>query len=363
MSKKVIFLADSISTQTAGIHFFGKQLIETIIQQFPDYQFTSIATARIEIEDLEQIIIPVKPYIPAHLRLRQLRSIPRLVRQLKPDIVVELAHFGPFALPATIKRITVIHDLSAITHPQYHSFASHIVQKMSLPGIIKKANSIITNSYFTKTEIIRLYKTPESKIQVLYPKQKSHAAYLSDKTNIATPQWSKYFLCVGTIEPRKNYITIVKAFEKIHAVFPEYRLVIAGKPGWKNDMFYKSVNTSSAQSKIELTGYVNDKELEKLYRGAFTFISASHFEGFGMPILEAAEYGLPLIIAHNTAQYEIAQDAALLFDSLNVNELEKQMRSVIIDEKLSIDLKNRSSLMAATMANKQQTQLSKLLLE
>lgn len=359
MTKKVIFLADSVSTQTAGIHYFGKQLIESIMARFPKYSYTSIATAQLDIEQIEQIVLPIKSYIPAHLRIRQLTTIPKTVRQLDPDIVIELAHFGPFALPSHIKRMTVIHDLSAVTHRQFHPLQSHLVQKLTLPNILSKAHGIITNSNFTKSEIIRVYKTPESKIQVLYPAIRSIQANAPENT-VDPKDQSKYFLCVGTIEPRKNHITVVKAFEKIFERFPECRLIIAGKDGWKNKSFYTYLNNSKAKSKIELTGYINNQQLKRLYQGAFAFISASHFEGFGMPIVEASRFSLPLLIANNSAQLEIAEDSALLFDSNNIQDLAMQMERILSDEQLSFDLKQKSTSMSSAINKKQKEQLAKL---
>ena len=329
MGKKVIFLADSISTQRAGIHYYGIQLIQKITSKYPEHDYALIASERIEAFSFKQHIIPINRKIPQHLRVRQLTSIPKLVKSLNPDVVIELAHFGPFGLPDAIKKVTVIHDLSPITHPQYHGLSSQIVQKASLPKIIANANHIITNSHFTKSEIIAAYRKESASIDVVYPEVKRPECLtlydvIASRHLIAKP----YFFVSGTIEPRKNHLTILRAFELFHEKNKSHELVIAGQTGWKNKSFSKALKKSPARENIILTGYVSKTDLWALYEHALAFISASHFEGFGIPIIEAMAAALPLIVANNSSQREVVQDAALLFEATDSSSLAKHMRDV-----------------------------------
>lgn len=359
MSKRVVFLADSISTQKAGIHQYGLQLIDSIIERFPDNEYFSISSTRIPNSNLSQHLIPITKAIPFHLRWRQLISIPKKASELKPDVVIELAHFGPFNLPKHIRRITVIHDLSAVTHKQYHNTASHIVQRFSLPHILKQTNTIITNSYYTKQEIINTYNIVESKIQVLYP---SVLPSINLQNTVSDFPFigKQYFLCVGTIEPRKNYESVIKAFEQVHKKNPQFHLVIVGMSGWKNDSLFKLYDRSISKENIHLTGFASESQLAQIYENAFTFISASHFEGFGIPILEAADRTLPLIIADNSSQKEIVTDNALLFSSGDFNQLKNKMEMLIHSSELREDLIKKSVEIVSNIEQKRKKQLNQL---
>ena len=344
MSKRVIFLADSISTQRAGIHYYGIQLIQKIISAYPDHVFSLIASARIEAFDFEQHIMPINSRMPQHLRIRQMTTIPKKVKLLNPDIAIELAHFGPFGLPETIKKVTVIHDLSPITHPQYHGLPSQLVQKASLPKIVANADHIITNSNFTKTEIIRAYRKKPAAIDVVYPDIELAQApvpydVISSRYNISKP----YFFVSGTLEPRKNHLTILRAFEIFYKSHKSHQLVITGQSGWKNKSFTKALRTSPAIEGIILTGYITRTDLWSLYNNALVFISASHFEGFGLPIIEAMAAGLPLIIADNSAQREVVDDAALLFDSSDCHQLARHMQDLSGDHEKREQLSQMST--------------------
>jgi len=339
LGKKIIFLADSISTQRAGIHYYGKQLIHKIISQYPQHDYSLVASEKIEEFDFDQHIIPIKRGIPQHLRIRQLTSIPKKVNSLEADIVIELAHFGPFGLSEKTKKVTVIHDLSPISHPQHHGIPSQMVQKTSLPKIIDNADHIITNSAFTKKEIINHYQKDENTIDVVYPDlnqpdSTTDLGVLQNRYHINQP----YFIVSGTIEPRKNHITILKAFEHFQKSGIPMQLVIAGQTGWKNSSFFKALKKIKRKDRIILTGYVSREDLWGLYRYALAFISASHFEGFGIPIIEAMSNHLSLIIADNSSQKEVVGDSALLFQAEDITLLSKHMDAVSSDESLRKEL-------------------------
>jgi len=359
VSKRVVFLSDSISTQRAGIHYYGRQLIDSIMETYPEYEYFSISSSKIPNVGLDQVIVPISKYIPFHLRWRQVLSIPTQVKKLNPDIVIELAHFGPFNLPDHIDRITVIHDLSAITHKRFHSLLSHIVQKISLARIVKKSKYVISNSYFTKREIRKWSDISESKIKVLYPKILAQKEIHSGQVGFPFKD-ELYFLCVGTIEPRKNYETVIRAFERLYEIDKSPHLVIVGMAGWKHDTFDSLYKKSPAKDHIHLTGYVSEIELDHIYKGALAFISASHFEGFGLPILEAAIQSLPLIVADNSSQKEIVGQRGLLFSASDVDHLRSHMESVLTSSELQQKLQVQSIDLVKSLEAQRQEQFESL---
>jgi glycosyltransferase involved in cell wall biosynthesis len=337
---RVVFLGDSISNQRAGIHYFGQQLVNFIIASYPQHEYYMVCSQPVAGLDLEQIIVPVNQAFPGHLRWRQLVSIPQLINQMAANLVIELAHFGPFNLNRKIKRVTVIHDLTPIKFPNLHPFSSVWAHKLLLKGIVHRADHIIVNSTRTKLDVMDLYNKDERLISIFHPEPQlfSEISGMLDDSEISRP----FFLTVGTREPRKNHLTILRAFEDFRKTNVGYDLVIAGGEGWKNDVFENAWKDSPEKKHIILTGYIPREKLSALYRKATAFIFASIYEGFGLPILEAQSFGLPLVLSDNKSLSEIARGAALLFDPYDSKMLSNYMTQLAESDSLQKDLNRRS---------------------
>jgi len=325
MSKKVVFLADCLVNQKAGIHYYAKQFIERVIQDYPEHKYFLLLESSYGKLDIEEIIVETRKSIPLHFRLRSLTSIPKAVNNISPDLVIEMAHFGPFRLKPNIKRVTVIHDLTPVSHPQWHDFPSHIVQKMTLPGILKRADYLICNSQTTKANLLDYQNLEASKIHVCYPnfREPNESRIHSKREN--------YFLSVGTIEPRKNYITLVKAFEKFAKHNKDFVLKLVGKIGWKSQSFLDYVENSKVKDRIKLLGYVEEKELESLYATCHAFIYPTLEEGFGMPQVEAMRQGALMIVSDIAICKEVCANAAIYFKNNDPDNLTQLMQQVTAD--------------------------------
>ena len=252
------------------------------------------------------------------------------------DIVVEPHHFGPFNLPKRIKRITVIHDLSPIHYPEWHQFLSRKLQQLFLPSILKRANHIITNSLFTAQDVANYFPFTANKISgILLGKEAFFQPQLNPiilkKYRISKP----YLLHIGTIEPRKNLKLLLSAFEKIKSqANRDLQLVLVGKSGWKSKSFIKALNNSPFSKDIKWLGYVNRTELPVLYSSATAFVYPSHFEGFGLPVLEAMACGAPVIVSNVSSLPEIVGKAGIFFQPNNVEELIRQILNLLNNKQL-----------------------------
>ncbi len=329
---KVVFLGDSISTQRAGIHYFGRQLVLEVIGSFPQHDYHMVCPDDTTDLPVKLHTVPVSRVIPFHLRWRQLFTIPALLNRIKPDLVVELAHFGPFGLGDEIEKVTVIHDLTPVLLPKYHPRMSVIMHKILLPGIIKRASALIVNSEFTKGEILKYYSKNTGHIHVFSPgiEIPRDDSPPSKELN----EWTKspYFLSVGTIEPRKNYVTLINAFDLFCEKNNTYRLVIAGYNGWKSGAFFDAYKKCRHKDRMILTGYVSRIDLLGLYRGAYAFVHGSYYEGFGLPILEAQHFNLPVIASDVPSLHSHTRESALLFDPNDALSLLGRM-SDLVEEK------------------------------
>ena len=327
---KVIFLADSISEQREGIHYFGLQLIKQIVDTYPEHEYLAISTKADAVPNIQNQVIPIDNHLPFGFRIRQFTSIPNYINSQKPDVVIELAHFGPFMLHREIKRITVIHDLSPLNYPEYHTLGSYLAHKTLLRRILKKANDIIVNSESTKYSIVNYYTIFQKKIQVCYPKLEQ-ADTPTDSPILNRP----YFLAIGTIEPRKNYKLVLEAYEAYRGRGGEHQLVIIGKIGWKTKNILQQLDHHPFKEDITLTGYVKREVLVNYLYYCSAYISASHNEGFGLPVYEALQFQKILILSDIPIYKEIAGECAQFFKKDDADALCKCMLNYETDLKKS----------------------------
>lgn len=258
---------------------------------------------------------------------------------------VELMHFphinAPYFCPApyvlTVHDLVVWHfpDSRATTLPawqyQLKLRAHHFVLKNSL----KKARQIITVSQFTKRDVARHLKIDEKKITVIYPgtdkmllgtEKLPNSEAFNQYLNATFGVNKSYLLYVGSAYPHKNLERLVRAFILLRKTYSRHwQLVLAGR----EDYFYKelkafisrAVPEAAIRRDIILTGQVSDKDLDGLYRGAKLFIFPSLYEGFGLPPLEAASRGVPVVAAKAAAVPEVLSDAAYYFDPENIENM------------------------------------------
>lgn len=327
---KIVFLADALDTQKAGIHYYCKGLLQALDELKTNHQLYVVRSkAQKKFKNITEIEVSVNDKIPFHQRWRQLTTIPKIVNHLAPDVVMELAHFGPFNLKANIKRVTFIHDISPILFPQWHPKASVWAHRLLLKNILKKTDLILSNSNFTKTEIIKKYPFTKNKTEVTHlacnfeeqPKTES------SKSKIASP----YFLYLGTIEPRKNITTLIKAFEIFKSKYKtqNINLVLAGAWGWKYKNIESTIKQSSFKKNIICKGFVKEADKIELIKNAIAFIYPSLYEGFGLPVIEAMQLTCPVICSDIGSLKEVGQNHAFYFEPKNENDLCKKMIEII----------------------------------
>jgi len=339
---KIAILADPLDTQNAGIHVFCKELIASLLTIDKQNQYYIVrAKESDDFPNATELIFPINKKIPFHNRFRQFTSIPKRLRDLNVDAVLELAHFGPFGLGDEIKKITFIHDLTPIIYPSFHSKLSVLMHKNLLPHILNKVDLIFCNSKATQTDLLKYFPVTIGKSQVAYLGCNKSFKPTLDKTilrkyNITKP----YFLSVGTLEPRKNLTTLLEAWTNFKEKGGNEILVLTGSNGWNYQPLINKINANKFKSEITLTGFVPESELPSLYSQAKAMVYSSFYEGFGLPVLEAMACGCPVIISDNSALPEVGGTAAYYFNPNKSVALE-----AILTKTSTLDLqdaKNRS---------------------
>ena len=240
-----------------------------------------------------------------------------------------------------LKTIAVLHDAFFWESPEhYHPFWLSLFHYLGVPAA-KKADLLIVPTETAKKAILAKEDFDPSKMKVVWEANKTFITTNLLPNKITSP----YFLHVGVLEKRKNLVRLVKAFAKVHTQYPEYKLVLVGNTPVKfslNDAtaIEYTIHSLGLQESVIQLGYLEAEELASIYHHAFAYCLSSLNEGFGLPILEAFYFNLPLICANTSALPEVAGNAALFVNPLNENEITKAMIQLIDQPSLRQDLIN-----------------------
>jgi len=275
-------------------------------------------------------------------------NYPKIDKLLKGADVFFNPHFFNAPLSKKCQKAITFHDLSFHWHPELFSWKKRFWQRflMDAEGEAQEAEKIIAVSESTRQDLIDLYKIEPKKIKVIYSGVGEEFKKLPDSSFLASQKRNviskynlpdKFILYFGTIEPRKNIIGLIKAFEilkeKNNGLSQMY-LVIAGGRGWLDSDTFKVAGSSKYKKQILFTGFVDSEDKVYLYNLASLFVYPSFFEGFGFPPLEAMACGVPTITSNNSSLPEVVADAALMIDPYNLDEIAWAMEQCLLDNEL-----------------------------
>lgn len=323
---RIGIIGDALDKQYAGIHYYTKNVIDCLVRLDKDNEYFVFRSIKKSNTDYNNIHVPLNSWIPGYQSYRLWVSIPRKARELNLDIVIEPAHFGPFNLPKHIKRVTVIHDLTPLLFREWHTFNGWFLQKLFLPGIIKRADLIITNSEYTKSDVVKYIGISPQKIVSSQLGISSIFKPTKDPLTLGKyGLYKEYILYQGTLEPRKNLVTLIKAYELYRDQFPQQKeqLILSGKKGWKIREILGLKFSSKYKDDIILLGYVDRDDMPIIYSSAAVFVYPSLYEGFGLPVLEAMACGTPIVTSNTSSLPEVGGRFAIYADPKNVDELAK----------------------------------------
>ena len=238
--------------------------------------------------------------------------------------------------------ILTIHDLSFLHSREFYSFRRRYWHKLvDVVYLLNNAKQVISVSHNTKRDILRFFPLDEKKIKIINPGvfRQTLSENEAKKVLLKHKIDKKYFLYLGTLEPRKNIISIVKAFDHFHKEYPEYKLLIAGGRGWIYGHLLKNIKN---KSHIHYLGYIDGLEKEALYSLCEAFIWPSFYEGFGFPPLEALAHYKPLIVSYKTSLPETIGANAIYVDPYNISDIYQAMLNVKNNPSLAKELENRA---------------------
>lgn len=276
----------------------------------------------------------------------------RLMREKgRLDVFFSPTHYLPLFTGAP-PAIAIL-DVSYLYFPEL--FKKKDLNQLKFWGgySIRKAKKIITISNSSKNDIIRAYGVSKDKVEVVYPgikkiKDSGFKIYdmeeLEKKFGIKGP----YILFVGTLQPRKNITRLVEAFAKLKeqkSISKELRtktqeltLVVVGKRGWQYEEILEAPKKYGVEASVKFLENVTDEELPSLYKNALCFVLPSLYEGFGLPILEAMQYGCPVLTSNVSSLPEAGGDAALYFNPEDTEDITKNLKLITQNSKLREEL-------------------------
>ena len=251
-----------------------------------------------------------------------------------------------------IQKIITIHDLSFIRHPEYiNSVVKQYTKR--LIKCLEWTDLIITISESSKQDIINYLKVPAEKIFVTPLASRYDANFLytldlgKEVDNINYDFSKPYLLFVSTIEPRKNINAIISAFnflKKRHKI--EHQLVLIGRKGWNYEPIFTAIENSPYKNEIHHLDYLSNELVALFYSKADVFLYPSHYEGFGLPVLEAMTLGTPVIASNTSSIPEVTGNAAILIDPNDYMQLAEAILQVISDSQLRQNLINKGKIRA-----------------
>jgi len=292
--------------------------------------------------------LPTKPWRMSAL-LAHLAHVP----QDRRFPGVDLFHATDHLLPrlSRVRSVFTLHDLIFRFHPETHKPLNRWFLTFMMPRFLQAADAVIAVSESTKRDAVRLYGLEEAKIKVIYEGVNPRFRPAPPETVSVVRQRyglpESFILSVGTIEPRKNFASLLEAYHALRDQWPELKLVIAGKKGWLYEGFFRRLRELGLEDEVILPGFVFDDDLISLYSDADLFAFPSLYEGFGLPVLEAMACGAPVITSNTSSLPEVAGDAAMFVDPNNVKALADAMKSVLENKQLSDELRAKGFKQAA----------------
>ena len=330
-------------SDSGGIGEYARQLIKNLIKINSRDQFVLFFTDCQTAENFprgnaEVEILPLakfKKYLPfvySHL------LVPLIIRRKHCDLTLFPANIIPFFYFG--RSAVVIHDLAVYKFPELFPDQLLNFDRWALvPRSLKRADKIIAVSASTKKDIVELFAVPTEKISVVHEGGNFEFNQVSVSGSLPADLTPKnYFLFVGTIEPRKNLIRLIEAYKKfVQFGNKDFDLVLAGKSGWKNQEIFTAIamtNQELGQEKIKYLGFVSNQQKAELYRQAFALVLPSLYEGFGLPAAEALRFGLPLVLAGNSALPEIGGKAGIYIDINSAESILNALKELSVNHSL-----------------------------
>jgi glycosyltransferase involved in cell wall biosynthesis len=338
-----------------GIGWFTHEIMSRIVKEYPEHEFHFLFDrpydeAFIFAPNVHPHIVSPQARHPWLFRLWYNWMVPRKLKQIGADVFVSPDMM--LSLRTSCKQIVTLHDLNFEHYPT--DLPAHIARylKSQTPLFAKKAEAVITVSEFTKQDIVAHYGINPQRIEVIYNAAQSAYRPLSEEECEAVrARWTNgesYFVFISSIHPRKNLQRLLIAYDRFREqTGSAVKLIAVGRRFWKNELLDDTLSRMKFANDVIFTGHLDTTELTHVLGGAMALVYVSYFEGFGVPIVEAFQSGVPVITSNITSMPEVAGNAALLVDPFQEDEIAHAMTKVFSEPELRRELISKGLQRAA----------------
>jgi glycosyltransferase involved in cell wall biosynthesis len=333
-----------------GIGRFTQETLRILTRKHPEHRFVFIFDRKPSDEFIfSDNVIAVRCFPPArHPWLWYWFfewSVPPVLQKHKADLF--LSPDGWLSLSTPVKSLPVIHDLNFFQYPEFIPPSVRSYYYKYFPQFIRKACRIATVSEFTKHDIMKRFDYLREDIDVVYNGASDNFKPLSsvdqDAVRKKYARGCPFFLFVGLIHPRKNLSNLMAAFDSFKHNNPgNVKLLVVGSRKWWTDEMQHVLETAEHKQDIIFTGRVSESELPSITASALAMVYVSHFEGFGIPILEAMNSDVPVITSAVTSLPEVGGDAVLYVDPSSVISISTALQAIYSDTDLRNELVNNA---------------------
>ncbi|MEO8087557.1 MAG: glycosyltransferase family 1 protein [Bacteroidota bacterium] len=338
---KIGFDAKRAFMNASGLGNYSRTLIQSLMENFPEHKYVAF-TPKIEdglgsdLTSTGKLRIIVPPQIMRGFLSSWWRSsmVSEDIRAQNLDVFHGLSNELPKRIPVSTMKVVTVHDLIFLRHPEWYPLFDRNNYYKKFRNACKQADVVVAVSEQTKKDIQYYFNTDEKKIKVVY--QSCNRQFLSRGSDATLLEFrnknnlpERYILYVGTIEERKNLLTLLQALTKI-----DVSLVVIGRKKSYFEKVNAFINANNLQSRILFPGKTGKEELPLYFQCASAFVYPSRYEGFGIPVIEALSSGTPVITSSTTALPEAGGPSSLYFNPDDVDGLVEKIKSVLDDGEL-----------------------------
>lgn len=337
---KIAFDISAQLNQKTGIGYYQYRLLKSILKLYPHHFFELFAIGFLSkrsaiLFDQKDLNYRFRLFrIPSKLLLMLWAFVKKpYLNRLVGD--VDIYHVSEWMIPPIKKgkKIAFVHDLTPLLFPEHHTFFNVLLNKYRF-YFIGQVDAVLTNSFFTKGEMLKYLPIDSSKIQVTHlaadpifrPMSSVGVKKILHKYRLQKP----YLLSVCTLEPRKNLLLLIEVYLSLRKrKCISHDLVLVGRLGWKYKKLLKLIKDSNFSDSIHCLGYVDEVDLPALINGATLFVYPSLYEGFGLPILEAMQCGTPVLCSSTSSMPEVGGHACFYADPYSKEDWEEQIKKLV----------------------------------
>jgi glycosyltransferase involved in cell wall biosynthesis len=328
-----------LAEKLEGIGWFTHETMRRIVLAHPEHEFLFLFDRAFDkrfvyAPNVTPVVMRPPTRHPLLYRLWFDLLLPRKLKALSADAFISPDGF--LALRSNVPALAVVHDLNFEHYPEDLPKRYSRYYRTYFPRFARHAARIATVSEFSRRDIAARYEVDEGRIDVVYNGVGDVFSPLSDGEKSAArgrfAEGHRYFICVGSLHPRKNIARLLLAFDRFVTEHPcDARLLIVGERFWWDDRMQYAFTSMKHGDRVRFTGRLDQEALHQALGGAQALAFVSYFEGFGIPVAEAMRCGVPVVAAEATCLPEIAGDAAHYCDPFSVADISRALFDVWSD--------------------------------